>query len=201
MNVKTIITICLLTCGFTTFAQTKWELTKDKNGIKVFTGNDPSSKVKSIKVEAAFNGTLQKLMKIIRNVKNNKEWVYNTKQSYLLKEISANEIIYYSETSLPWPVSNRDIPVRMKLNLNNVNNTLKITASGEPNSFPIQKGVVRIQYFSSLWDVRFDGKNKINITYFLKMDPSGNVPASVTNLFLTKGPYETFEKLSKLLQQ
>ena len=124
----------------------------------------------------------------------------STKQTYVLKQVSANEIVYYSETNLPWPVSNRDIPVRMRLNMTPANTILKVTASGEPDAYPLQKGIVRIQFFNSTWEVKPAGKNKISIVYFLKMDPSGSVPASVTNMFITKGPYETFDNLSKLLQ-
>ena len=200
MNARIALLICLLICSYTAFSQTAWELTKEKNGIKVYTANETSSKFKSVKVEAVFTGTLQKLVRILRDVEKNKEWVYNTKQSYLIKEINANEILYYSETALPWPVNNRDIPVRLRLNLNAANNTLKVWASGEPNALPVQKGIIRIQYFSSSWDVRYDGKGKISIIYYLKMDPSGNVPAQVTNMFITKGPYETFENLTKLLK-
>ncbi len=200
LNVRITLVICSLICGYASFPQTAWELTKEKNGIKVYTANEASSKFKSVKVEAVLTGTLQKLVKILRDVKKNKEWVYNTKQSYLIKEINANEILYYSETALPWPVNNRDIPVRLRLIINTANNTLKVSASGEPNALPVQKGIVRILYFRSTWDVKYDGKNKISIIYYLKIDPSGNVPASVTNLFITKGPYETFENLSKLLK-
>lgn len=200
MNLKFIIVIFFLVYGFDSFSQTNWQLTKDQNGIKVYTADEGSSKFKSIKVEAVFTGTLQKLVNIIRDVKNNKQWVYNTRRSYLIKEINANEILYYSETSLPWPVNNRDIAVRLRTDLNTKNNTLKVTASGEPNAFPKQKGVVRLKYFNCSWDVKYVGKNKISIIYFLKMDPSGNVPPAVTNMFITKGPYETFENLSRLLK-
>lgn len=200
MNVRVALVSCLLFCGYVSFSQTAWELTKEKNGIKVYTANEPSSKYKSIKVEAVFDGTLQKLVNILKDVKNNKDWVYSTRQSYVIKEINANEILYYSETALPWPVNNRDIPVRLRLNLNSANNTLKVTASGEPNAIPVQRGIVRIQSFRAAWDVKYAGKNKISITYYLRMDPSGNAPANVTNMFITKGPYETFDKLSKLLK-
>lgn len=200
MNVRITMIFCLLFYNYTSFSQINWELTKDKNGIKVYTATEGSAKYKSIKVEAVLTGTLQKLVKILRNVENNKAWVYSTKQAYTLKEINANELFYYSETALPWPVNNRDIPVRMRLNLNTGDNTLKVTASGEPNAYPVQKGIVRVQYFKSSWDVKYDGKNKISILYFLKMDPSGNVPSQVTNMFITKGPYETFENLGRLLK-
>lgn len=199
MNIKISLILCLLFCSHLLHSQTNWELTKDKNGIKVFTATEDNSKIKSIKVEAVLTGTLPKLIKILRDVKNNKDWVYSTKQTYVLKQVSANEIFYYSETNLPWPVSNRDIPVRMQLSMNAADNTLKVTASGEPNAYPVQKGIVRIQFFNSTWEVKPEGKNKISIIYFLKMDPSGSVPASVTNMFITKGPYETFDNLSKIL--
>jgi len=184
----------------TAFTQVQWELTKDDNGIKVYTAKDPSSKFKDIKVEAAFAGTIQKLMTILVNVGNTKNWVYGTKDSYVIKKISPNEILYYSETALPWPVSNRDIPIRMLLNLDQKNNFLKVTASGEPNAMPAKKGIVRIPFFNASWDVKSDGKNKLNIVYTLKMDPGGSVPAGVTNMFISKGPYETFNNLGQLLK-
>jgi len=201
MNIRIIIiAIYFFINACAAFSQTDWQLIKDKDGIKVYTANEGSSKYKSIKVEAVLAATLQKLVKILRDVKNNKEWVYSTRQSYPIKEDGPNEIFYYSESSLPWPVSNRDIPVRMRLNADPANNSLTVVASGEPNALPIQKGIVRIQFFKSSWNVKYDGKNKLSIVYYMKMDPSGNVPAQVTNMFITKGPYETFENLGKLLK-
>ena len=200
MSIRIIIFLCLLILTFASFSQPVWQLTKEKDGIKVYTSGDGSAKFKSIKVEAVLTGTLQKLVQILRDVKNNKDWVYNTKQSYPIKEVSANEILYYSETELPWPVSNRDIPVRMKFNLNLANNTLAVVGLGEPNAFPLQKGIVRIQFFNTSWNVKYNGNNKISIIYYLNIDPSGNVPAQITNLFITKGPYETFANLARLLK-
>jgi hypothetical protein len=197
---KIIFSVFLMTTLHTAFSQVQWELTKEKNGIKVYTATETSSKFKDIKVEAVFTGTIQKLVNILMNVGNTKNWVYGTKDSYLIKKISPNEILYYSETALPWPVSNRDIPIRMQLNTDARNNTLKVVASGVPNAIPEKKGVVRIPYFNAFWDVKYDGKNKLTISYVLKMDPGGSVPASVTNMFISKGPYETFYNLGEMLK-
>lgn len=182
------------------FSQVQWELTKEKGGIKVFTAKEASSKFKEVKVEAVFAGTIEKLVNILINVGRTKNWVYGTKDCYVIKRINANEILYYSETSLPWPVSNRDIPIKMQLTPDYKNNTLKVFATGVPNAVPEKKGVVRLPYFNASWDVRSEGRNKINITYILKMDPGGSVPAGVTNMFVTKGPYETFNNLAEMLK-
>lgn len=196
---KIIFSVFLVATLNSAFSQ-EWELTKEKNGIKVYTAKEASSKFKDIKVEAVFTGTIQKLVSILMNVANTKNWVYGTKDSYLIRKINANEILYYSETALPWPVNNRDIPIKMQLNSDPRNNTLKVFASGVPNAIPQKKGVVRIPYFNAFWDVKYDGKSKLIISYVLKMDPGGTVPAGVTNMFITKGPYETFNNLGEMLK-
>ncbi|GEO08138.1 START domain-containing protein [Segetibacter aerophilus] len=201
MIVRLLISVCFIGILNTAFSQVEWELNKDKNGIKIYTAKESTSKYKDIKVEAVFQGTIQKLMTILLNVGNTKGWVYGTKDSYVIKKIGPNEILYYSETALPWPVSNRDVPIKMVLNPDVKNNSLKVSAAGIPNAIPEKKGIVRIPYFNASWDVKSDGKNKLNITYILKMDPGGSVPAGVTNMFVSKGPFETFNNLSEMLKK
>ena len=200
MYLKLFFSILMLVTLGHSYGQVQWELTKEQNGIKVYTAKDPSSKFKDIKVEAAFSGTIQKLVDILINVARTKNWVYGTKDSYLIKKNNPNDILYYSETALPWPVSNRDIPIRMQLNVDQKNNTLKVYASGVPDAVPAKKGIVRIPFFNAFWDVKSDGKNRLTIIYTLKMDPGGSVPAGVTNMFITKGPYETFNNLGEMLK-
>lgn len=194
------ITICLFTIATPVFSQTQWELAREKNGIKVFTSKDEKAKFKSIKVEAVLTGTLDKLAHLLTDAATNKDWIYGTNASYVIKRISPTETLSYTETSVPWPASNRDIPINVQLNIDNQNNTLKVVARGVPNAIPVKKGIVRIPYLNSSWFVKFDGKNKLVINYFLEMDPGGIVPAWITNLFVAKGPYETFNSLATLLK-
>lgn len=185
---------------FTASSQTKWELAKEKNGIKVFTSVDGTSKFKSIKVEAVLAGNLNKLVSLLADAGSNKDWIYSTNESYIIKRISATETLSYTETSVPWPASNRDIPINMVLNLDQKNNTLKVIARGVPNAIPAKKGIVRIPFFNSSWNVKSDGKGRLFINYFLEMDPGGSVPAWITNMFVAKGPFETFNNLAGLLK-
>jgi|SRR5689334_7263081 len=176
-----------------------WELSKNENNIRVYKGKSDSSKYKIIKVEAEMEGTLQKLVAILKDVSNNKNWVYNTIESHLIREIGDNELLYYAETHLPWPFSNRDMVIRMHFDLDTVTNDLKIKATGEPGAVPEVSNKVRIPKFYGDWRVKFDGVNKITIVYFLEVNPGGSVSPAISNLFVTKGPFETFHNLSKLL--
>lgn len=198
---KFILSIILVTGFYSSYAQTKWELEKSRNGIKVYTSKAESAKYKSVRVEADIAGKMDKLIELLLDASNNKEWIYRTNNAYQIKKLGPGEVLSYTETSVPWPANNRDIPLRMKLNHDARNNTLKVTAVGVPNAIPVKKGIVRIPYLNSWWDVKYDGKNKLHIVYFLEVDPGGSVPAWITNMFAAKGPYETFNSLAEMLKR
>jgi hypothetical protein len=198
---RILLVSLLFTCSLPSFSQIKWDLEKDKDGIKVYTSKAESAKYKAVKVEAVLAGNIDKLLKLLLDAGSNKEWIYRTNNSYQIKRISQNEILSYTETSVPWPATNRDIAIKMQLNRDVKNNTLKVTAVGVPKAIPEKKGIVRIPYFNSWWDVKGDGKNSLRITYFLEVDPGGSVPAWITNMFAAKGPFETFSNLSQILRK
>ena len=182
-------------------AQNNWDLSKDENGIKVYTRKTDSSDFKSVKVETVFTGTCEKLAGILMGVDKNIKWVYNTKSLHLIKRFNDNELIYYAETSLPWPMKNRDQAIRINLYPDSANHALKITTAGEPKAIPVTKGIVRVPYFLGVWNVKQISSAKISIEYYLNVDPGGSVPAWISNMFVAKGPYETFVNLSKLLKE
>jgi hypothetical protein len=166
----------------------------------VYTSDADASRFKHIKVVGVFDGTPEKLTAIFSDVDKQKEWVYGTRRSYIIKKVSDNEILYYVETALPI-VSNRHIAIRMKINENKTNKIVRITTMGEPNAIPVNAGKVRVPRFTGDWEVRPAGKNNLSITYFLFVDPGGSLPSWIVNMFIGKGPYETFKKLGELLKK
>ncbi|MGZ4049885.1 MAG: START domain-containing protein [Bacteroidia bacterium] len=197
---KILFPVFFFALAFKASAQQDWELSKDKNDIKVYTRKTDSSDFKSVKVEAVFTGTCEKLAGILMGVDKNIKWVYNTKSLHLIQRFNANELIYYAETSLPWPMRNRDQAIRINLFPDSINHALKITTVGEPKAIPVTKGIVRVPYFLGVWQVKEIANKKISIEYYLNVDPGGSIPAWISNMFVAKGPYETFVNLSKLLK-
>ena len=184
-----------------TNGQNKWILKKDKDGIKVFTKNVDTSKFKAIKVECVLDGTIGKFDSIIRNVENHKSWVYSTKKSFLVKVVNKTEIIYYTETSLPWPASNRDVIIQMQILKDSVNNSETINASNLNGVINEKSGIVRVRLLSMQYYVHLVNEHKISITFNILVDPSGSIPAWIVNAFAVKGPFETFSKLGDFLKQ
>jgi hypothetical protein len=197
---KSLLYIGLL-LGLQTPARPEWQLIKEGYGIKVYSAGAGTADFKSIKAVAVFNGTVENFLAILLDIGNQPQWVYGTRHAHLIKKVNNQEMLYYVETALPWPADNRDAVIRMRIKENKINNTLTVTSVGEPQALPVQGRKVRVPHFDARWEVKPAGKDKISLTYLLDIDPGGSLPAWITNLFVSKGPYETFRKLSDQLKK
>jgi hypothetical protein len=183
------------------FGQSDWKQTKNKDGIAVYLSDVKNSKYKSIKVECTFEGDYDKLLSVLKDVANHKDWVYNNKSASLLKTVSPIEFYYYTETSLSWPMDNRDAVMHTIITRDNGDRFLRLNSTAEPSYSPEKSGKVRVKSSNVTWYVTRPTPTTIHIVYTLQADPGGSIPAWMVNSFVDKGPYESFKKLKALLKQ
>ena len=191
----------ILAVSVPAISQTKWKPISKENGMIIYEGKSANSSFKSVKVECIFEGTFDKLLSELTNVHQHPEWVYNNKSASLLKKVSPSEFYYYSETSLPWPLSNRDAILHTTIRRDSLNRFLMVRSVAEAAYAPEKAGKVRIRSSNVNWYVTMPSVNTIHIVYTLEVDPGGNVPAWLVNSFVEKGPYESFKKLKSRLRQ
>jgi hypothetical protein len=170
-----------------------WKLKKENDQIKVYTAETPNSPFKSVRVECTVKGNFSRVIAVLYDVDHHKDWVFNTKYSKLLKKVADNELIYYSEVSAPWPSSNRDFIAHLRI-VQPAPNKVVIASHAEPGFVPEKSGIVRIKSSAAAWTMTSSGDN-VKIDYIVQFDPAGSVPAWLINMFITKGPFETFQKL------
>lgn len=180
--------------------QPSWKTVKEKNGIKVSIASVENSKFKSIRVQGSFDGTIAKLIGIICNMNAAPQWVYKTKTATILKWVSPYEFYYYTETSMPWPLSNRDAIIHLKISADTASHVLRINAFSEPDFIEKKNGLVRIPYSRASWYVT-ELNNKLNVDYTFEVNPGGSLPAWLVNMMADKGPYESFSKLKAKLKE
>ena len=179
--------------------QYNWKPRKDKNGIKVFLSDIQGSSFKAVKAECTFTGTYAKLISLLTNVTHFKNWIYHNKASYVLRQNNPLDFIYYSETSMPWPLSNRDVVIHLKINTDSLPKFLTISGNNDPHLFPAIPGIERVPHYKAVWKVTMPTAQTIHISYILEIDPGGSIPSWIANSYIDKGPYETFSNLSKQL--
>lgn len=194
-----LITISYLT-SLSCFGQSNWKLTKEKEGIAVYQSESGNSSYKNIKVECTLKGTYEQLIALISNVSQHKDWVYNNKSASLIRTVSPYEFYYYTETSLPWPMTNRDAVMHTRITRDSNNRFLKINAVSVTGVLPEKEGKVRVKRTAINWYVTMPAPHTLHIIYTLEADPGGTIPAWMVNSFVDKGPFESFKKLSRLLK-
>ena len=183
------------------FCQPKWGLIKNKNGIKIYTASSGNSNLKLVKATITTKGTISKALQIFRDVERQPQWVYSAKKAYIVRKASDNNFLYYVESSLPWPVSDRYLLAWMKIDVSEDDRVLSISTIGDAKEDILTQRKIRIKYFIGKWEILAIDNENIHIEYNLDIDPGGNLPSSIVNLFISKGPYKSLKQLAELLKQ
>jgi len=182
-------------------AQTDWKLVTDKEGIKVYTSIVPDSKIKAIKVECDLDATPAQLVALIMDVKTATDWVYHTKSAVVVKQVSPSELYYYSEINLPWPAANRDFVAHLTVSQNPDTKVVTIQGPAVPGLVPAKTGVVRIDHSDGKWVITPTGADEVKVVYTIHVDPGGDLPSWLVNMFATEGPVHIFRNLKVELQK
>jgi hypothetical protein len=192
---KIIIVLLLLFKITGAAAQADWELKNEKNGIKIYTSTVANSKFKAIKVDCELKATLAQIVKVLLDVKGCPEWLYHTKSCVLIKQVSPSELYYYSEINIPWPAQNRDFVAHLTVHQNPETKVVTVDGPAVPGFVPLKGGIVRVQSSKGLWIITPMANNRIKVVYTLQLDPGGNLPAWLVNLFAAEGPMKSFQGL------
>jgi len=192
-----LFTVLFLTFATNSMAQSAWNLKKDQNGILIYSRSLKDSKFNELKAVFDLPGTFDQLSSILNDVSNYKTWVYGTASSSLIERKSTTEIIYYSQISAPWPVSNRDFYSDTRIWIDSATHKMRLS-SRNIDSFPHSKAhFVRMPFLRAEWIITATSTASLHVDYTLSWDPGGNIPAFIANAFSTSGPLQSFSELKR----
>ena len=198
MKSNCFILSILVLCLSHAFGQGKWELKKDQDGIQIFTRKAAKGNIKELRVLCELDATKAQLINTLQNINDYNSWVYSNKKSTILKTISPQNIIYYTQSHLPWPIRDRDLIV--ELNITPTPEVLNVQAKSIPDYMPKDVNYIRVPYSMAVWKVTQAPDNKLKVDYTFSIDPGGSIPSWLVNATLTIGPYNSFVKLRQMLK-
>lgn len=182
-------------------AQKSWKLATKKEGIQIYTATVPDSKVNAIRVECSLNARPTQIVALLMDVESAPKWIYHTKSCKLIKRVSASELYYYSEVSVPWPVENRDFVAHLTVNQDAKTKMVTIDGPAVSGYVPVKSGIVRIENSKGKWIITPAGDGRVHVEYTLHADPGGAIPAWMVNMFATEGPLQIFRQLKLQLEK
>jgi hypothetical protein len=180
------------------YAQKDCKLKKDLDSIKVYTCHNDTSRFKSIVAEFTLHTTLDQLAQFVFDTPNYTTWQFNTIEAQTIRKISSSEQIYHTVIEAPWPVIDRDMVVRMRIQRSDQN--MVIHTESEEGILPRKELYIRVPSSRGMWIVKEKNKNILQIKYTMQIDPGGAVPSWLVNWVCAQAPYESFKNLKAILE-
>lgn len=193
-----VLIISLITSSLSAQFGEGWIYKKETDGVKVWTRTPDNSNFKEVLVQTSYNSTLSTLVSVGMDISAYDRWVYSTKEARLLETVSDSEVIYYSESEIPWPFENRDVVLKSTVEQDPETKVVNIYSRQVVDYMDKKDGIVRVPELIAQWILTPQEDGSIEALYYIKTDPGGNVPAWLMNLFVDRGPVESFGGLRKL---
>jgi hypothetical protein len=192
------ILIILLSLAFLNQAKSQsWNFVKEKDGIKIYTGEVAGKALKSYIGVADINAPADRVFALIEDVNNTDWWDKHLTRIKVLHYEKNRRAKYYLVFDLPWPVSDRDLCVDVTVTTDSVTGESKITAVPLPGVIPEQDNLVRIKDYMQTWTVTPAGKEVTHVKIEGKVDPAGSIPDWVSNMVIIDSPIKAISGVRK----
>jgi hypothetical protein len=182
-------------------AAQSWDFIKEKDGIKIYTRIEAGKSLKSYKGVADINSPAKKVFALIEDVNNTDWWDKNFNQIKVLLYEKNKRAQYYLVYNLPWPVTNRDLCVDVKVTFDSVTGAGRITATPLPEGSPECQDMIRIKEYRQTWTVEPAGKDMAHVVLEGYIDPAGSIPDWLTNMLIVDSPFKVISGLKQRLEK
>jgi hypothetical protein len=181
------------------YAQGDWKEVRNEQQIKVYTRTVKGYDIKELKIIANFDASAQSFVALLLDVASQPKYLFACKHTELVQAKSKQEQIYYQQVNMPWPLSDRDGYFQQISYSNQVNKAIVFETKAVGHLYPIKSEYVRIPVLKATWTIQATSAKSIIGEYQVVIDPGGEVPAWLINLFIDKAPFETVLNMRKLL--
>ena len=185
------LTICSSNSWGSNYPPKQWTLVHQQDGISVYSRNTEQSDIKEIRASFTVKSTMPKVLNLLANVDEYKQWVYKCSFAETVKTVSENEMYYYTISDFPFPFEDRDLVIHSKHWIDNKTGAYHSSAEAATAIIEKKEGLVRIPSFSSSWTVTPLNDQLIQVEYQVTSSAGGLIPDWLVNLAVAKGPLET----------
>ena len=199
---KIIIASLLVVSAAALWAQGEWSLVRNSDGIRVFTKPSENSSLDQFMGKTVVDAKLEIVVELIRDVDAQPQWMADCIEARVVKKYTEEDILVYNVTRAPWPVSNRDVVVRSRGGIDVKSGKVSIIFNAVKDSpVPPRSGIVRMTDLLGQWHLKKVGDNQTEVTYIMRANPAGNIPASIANMTSKNIPFRTLTNMKQMVKK
>lgn len=178
-----------------------WRLEKDEKGIQIHTRAVEGWSIREIRAVTRYQGRLSSLVAVIDDAGAAPQLNEFVENSSVERRESETRYQTYSQTRMPWPLTDRDVLMQRQIVQDRSSLAVTITDAALDNVKPVQKDFVRIVRSRQEWRLKPAGDGSIEVELRMLSDPAGPIPSSLLNKLSINTPFNTVAKLKALAQR
>ena len=176
-----------------------WNLTKNEDGIQIYTRVKEGSNLKEFKGLMTVKAPLRKIESYLDKPEQFADWQEGITTSRVLQKLSDSSSYVKFTSELPWPMTNREtVSLMTKKKLSK--GVVRYEFKGEDKKFSLEEDHIRIRNTEGYWELRTMDEGQVRVEQSFYGDPAGALPTWVINMFIVDGPLQTFKNLKQLAE-
>jgi hypothetical protein len=137
-----------------------------------------------VKAVMQVNFTIEEVIAVLMDTPRKTEWLKKLIKSEIVETISPDHWIEYAAINLPWPCSDRDLIIELKVNVNSNIDIVNVRFQSVRNDFIKNKDYIRAALYDSKIVLRKAERGSVTMLEIESfVDPKGSIPKWIVNHF------------------
>lgn len=178
-------------------ADSAWTLRKSDAGVNISSRPSAGSPINDIRSETRMKASMDGIISLMRDYSARPRWDEMCGEIKVLKQEATAETVYV-HMKMPWPVSDRDLVMRVEWKQDPVSGVVSQHAYGTPDAAPPHDGRVRMASFDNTWTFTPMSDGTVAIDSIAHADPGGPMPTWMINKLSSDAPLQAMKKLKDI---
>lgn len=193
--IKFSVFICLSL--FSQISQAKWQLYYQAKDLKISYQPLKKSGLYQVKASVRINSNIEEFYHLLTDQSIAATWLEHVDKVQLLESVNATTFIVLTHFQGFGPVYPREMVTESQI-IEKSLTQLHIKIKEKNDYIPVSKGYVRVENVDVTWQASFSETNGLTINYISSFDPSGKLPAWISNKYALSSIKTSLQNLQKL---
>lgn len=198
-NLKNILlgAVLVVSSASAIAADAAWTLRKADGGVEISSRPAAGSPINDIRSQTRIKASMDSVISLMRDYSARPKWDAMAGEIKVLKQETAAETVYV-HMKMPWPVTDRDLVMRVEWKQDPVSGVVTQHAYGVPTAAPPHEGRTRMASFDNTWTFTPQPDGTIAVDSIAHADPGGPLPTWMINKLSADAPLDAMKKIKSI---
>lgn len=192
-----LVMVLSVASGASFAADQAWKLLKSDDGVEISSRPSTGSSINDIRSATKIKGSLDSVVALLRDYSARPQWDAMCGEIKVLQMGPSSETVYV-QTKMPWPLTDRDLVMRVEWKQDPVTGVVTQRALGAPDAAPPHEGRVRMASFTNTWTLTPMDGGIVAVESIAHADPNGPIPPLMINKLSADAPLEAMKKIKAM---